>query len=333
MVVKCPNCGQQVRGEPGMSGPCPKCGTRFTFPAGDSQSGEPVKCPHCGQMQVLSLDRKCIKCRRDMPAKITTGIVRKCPYCGNLQNGGDICKKCKMPMRQPLKISPFAVGVILFFLLMIFALIYIGVRDGEVDITLILLLLFPLLLFGGLASASIFGSFERAGKFIEGDALKQNQRNNMPHEFFVSVNGLDGGIDGGSCTVYIDQEDRNIIFKMDKDFERILPFSQVLDVKIVSQTREVNKSVLGRAAVGAMVAGPVGAIVGGMSGNGSKTVKEPEVFEIEYCRRDTSLVKKIYLRSGKIAPHGFMRELRVAVGLDSKKIKNNGYTNGRSDYL
>ena len=32
MVVKCPNCGQQVRGEPGMSGPCPKCGTRFTFP-------------------------------------------------------------------------------------------------------------------------------------------------------------------------------------------------------------------------------------------------------------------------------------------------------------
>lgn len=32
MVVKCPSCGQQVRGEPGQSGPCPKCGQRFRFP-------------------------------------------------------------------------------------------------------------------------------------------------------------------------------------------------------------------------------------------------------------------------------------------------------------
>lgn len=43
MVVKCPNCGQQVRGEPGMSGPCPKCGTRFTFPKSvPNQSEEDV---------------------------------------------------------------------------------------------------------------------------------------------------------------------------------------------------------------------------------------------------------------------------------------------------
>lgn len=37
MVVKCPSCGQQVRGEPGQSGPCPKCGQRFTFPVEKTQ--------------------------------------------------------------------------------------------------------------------------------------------------------------------------------------------------------------------------------------------------------------------------------------------------------
>ena len=42
MVVKCPNCGQQLRGEPGAQGKCPKCQTQLVFPQGDSQYGEPV---------------------------------------------------------------------------------------------------------------------------------------------------------------------------------------------------------------------------------------------------------------------------------------------------
>lgn len=292
-----------------------------------------VTCPYCGQIQVLNQDKTCVKCKRSLFDVKEERIVRKCPYCGNLQDGGETCEKCKKSMRQPLKISIGAVCVILVLLLMIAVTIYISIRDGEIDTTIVFLLPLPTLLFGGMACVSIYGSFKRAGKFIEGAALKQNQRNNMPHEFFVSVNGLDGGVDGGSCTVYIDKEGQNIVFSMDKDFERILPFSQVLDVKIVSKTREVSKSVVGRAAVGAIVAGPVGAIVGGMSGNGSKIVKEPEIFEIDYRRKDSSTVQTILLRSGKIAPHGFKQELRIAVGLDPEKQNPKEYTNGKSDYL
>lgn len=33
MVVKCPNCGQLVRGEPGSIGPCPKCNSWIRFPS------------------------------------------------------------------------------------------------------------------------------------------------------------------------------------------------------------------------------------------------------------------------------------------------------------
>lgn len=51
MVVSCPKCGQEVRGQPGMIGPCPRCKTRFTFPDGDPMLGELVTCIHCGQKQ------------------------------------------------------------------------------------------------------------------------------------------------------------------------------------------------------------------------------------------------------------------------------------------
>lgn len=61
MIVKCPKCGQQLRGEPGTQGKCPKCQTQFIFPQGDRRYGEPIKCPHCGQMQVYK-DGQCINC-------------------------------------------------------------------------------------------------------------------------------------------------------------------------------------------------------------------------------------------------------------------------------
>lgn len=45
---------------------------------------------------------------------------------------------------------------------------------------------------------------------------------------------------------------------------------QNIDVSIEKQTTQKNKSVIGRAAVGSLVGGPVGAVVGGISGTGKK---------------------------------------------------------------
>lgn len=297
-----------------------------------------VTCPHCGQMQALASDGKCIKCKKEVSGSgqgflLKSGPLRKCPYCGNIQNGGDVCEKCKKSMRQPLKISIFSVGVLIFFLFLLALAFYIFIKEGTIDTSLLILVSFPTLLFGGMACVSIYGSFERVGKFIEGDALKDVQRQSMPHEFFTFSYGIDGIKNGSACTVYADTNSKNIIFKDTENRERMLPFSQVLDIRIVGNEREVNKSVIGRAAVGSAVAGPVGAIVGGISGQGVKTVKDPEVFEIDYRRRDGANIQTISLRIGKVAPHGFKDALRIAVGLDLSASEKKEYTKGKSDYL
>ena len=69
MVVKCPSCGQQVRGEPGQSGPCPKCGVRLKFPEGDNNIGEQVTCPQCGQKQPYNNGR-CINCGKPLNGQV-----------------------------------------------------------------------------------------------------------------------------------------------------------------------------------------------------------------------------------------------------------------------
>ena len=69
MIVKCPKCGQQLRGEPGTQGKCPKCQTQLMFPRGDRRFGEPIKCPHCGQMQVYK-NGDCISCGKRLDGEL-----------------------------------------------------------------------------------------------------------------------------------------------------------------------------------------------------------------------------------------------------------------------
>lgn len=65
MIVSCPKCGQHLKGDPGSIGACPKCQTRLQFPEGDSKIGEPITCPHCGQVQRYK-DGKCISCGKSL---------------------------------------------------------------------------------------------------------------------------------------------------------------------------------------------------------------------------------------------------------------------------
>lgn len=233
-----------------------------------------VTCPYCGQIQVLNQGKTCVKCKRSLFDVKEECIVRKCPYCGNLQDGGETCEKCKKSMRQPLKISIGAVGVILFFLLMSIAIIYISIRDGEIAITPIVLLFFPLLLFGGLASISIYGSFKRAGKFIEGELIEEHRRGPMVQFIFPKVQNLPGFSMNDACMVLVDTENKQVIFCQPgkPESEKYLSFQQVIDAKVETTSHNVKKSPVGRSIVGAAIAGPVGAVVGSVSGVGEKTV-------------------------------------------------------------
>ena len=235
-------------------------------------------------------------------------------------------------MRQPLK-PPF-VGIVFAILTILFLslLIRIYIRDGELGAELMFLSPILIIVCGTVSVVSIYGTFARAGKFIEGSSLVRNTREQMLHCRFLDTHGLDGIKDGSFCTVYADEENKRIIFDAEKNGERFLPFEQVVDIRAYIPTKEVQKSVIGRAAVGAVVAGPVGAVVGGMSGQGTKTVKGDIIFEIDYRRKDSSEICTISLRKG-VSPIEFKDKLRIAIGFDKPKSQREGYTKGNSDYL
>lgn len=65
MTLKCPNCGQLLKSEPGKRGMCPYCKTEVVFPDGDPMLGELITCPHCGQNQRYR-DGLCISCGKKM---------------------------------------------------------------------------------------------------------------------------------------------------------------------------------------------------------------------------------------------------------------------------
>lgn len=129
----------------------------------------------------------------------------------------------------------------------------------------------------------------------------------------------DGGIrcypDGMFVTAYA-MSDR-IIIKGNKKMPQIkIPYEQIHSCCVTTDREEKQKSVLGRAAVGALVFGPAGAIVGSVSGLGSKT-KERKTFHLFYednYGRYTNLSAEIYGDTGALSPYTkFEKELKKHV--------------------
>lgn len=106
---------------------------------------------------------------------------------------------------------------------------------------------------------SIFGSKDKSG----------NLSCNFSH-----IDGVDGI--GKGTAINVTQEDTenrlSIVMRLSKVPPKYLPYHQIDSVGVVSEKEvlEQGKSVVGRAAVGALVFGPLGAIIGGISGTGSK---------------------------------------------------------------
>lgn len=95
-------------------------------------------------------------------------------------------------------------------------------------------------------------------------------------------------------SIDIDKKSGEVIFKgfMNKKLPVIhLPLEKLTDVRLETEKEiiEKSKSVVGRAALGTIVAGPLGAVIGGMSGIGSKKKdKEKVILTVDYT--DGSLI-------------------------------------------
>lgn len=73
-----------------------------------------------------------------------------------------------------------------------------------------------------------------------------------------------------------------------------IPLSRILEIGIVSEIYEKRKSSIGRAIVGGVVLGPLGAIIGSVSGVGTKDAKR-KTFTIIYLASDDT-IKTILLK-------------------------------------
>ena len=110
-----------------------------------------------------------------------------------------------------------------------------------------------------------------------------------------------------------------------------IKFEQLIDCFVTSEemVTEKNKSVVGRAIVGGILTGGIGAIVGGMSGIGSKKkVKTTYYFVINYRSQDSNEIKAVSFGIKWIA---IMAEFRNT--LKSRINQNIGSNNLVETYL
>ena len=110
------------------------------------------------------------------------------------------------------------------------------------------------------------------------------------NNIFDHKHGLEGLIENDEIslsasfdTLYIDNIKvkafgKNIVLKR---FE--IPFGRIDFFDYVTEEEVKNKSVLARGAVGAIILGPVGAVIGGMSGIGTKKKKGNTFLTINYA--------------------------------------------------
>ena len=93
---------------------------------------------------------------------------------------------------------------------------------------------------------------------------------------FSFIDGIDGLKNGTPVAVGILNDLLTVRKRLEKETFYFLELNKLKKAEILTDTQilEQQKSVIGRAAVGGLILGPLGAIVGGMSGIGNKSKKE-----------------------------------------------------------
>lgn len=98
-----------------------------------------------------------------------------------------------------------------------------------------------------------------------------------------------------------------------------LKFEQITGVNVVSEKEilEKNKSTIGRSAIGGVLLGPLGAIVGGMSGIGTKQDSNTHYYMVVNYR---SIEKEIKVLSFKLTGFSnwksFINELKARININ-----------------
>lgn len=282
-----------------------------------------VKCPYCGQEQSVSnLQPRCIKCGKQIVQYDEKGgeptlvedadqEVYRCPHCKHMQYGQrETCDVCGKSMRRK---NYFGVAscVALYLLVMSVLLTFIA-SSGYV-----LILIAAIIFFCARAHDSA-----KKGTFIVGREARAESRYNVAQANFSMVEGVADVPVITHGTVYIEKKHSRFVLDFpSKKIERYVRFSQVVDCIYTREGHEVHKSPVGRAVVGAVVAGPVGAVVGAVSGVGTKNKATEYVKILYHPLSNLQDTREIVLVDCKVDA-AFIDALDVVMGRKQNTLKS-----------
>ncbi|WP_143314488.1 hypothetical protein [Clostridium sp. HBUAS56017] len=134
------------------------------------------------------------------------------------------------------------------------------------------------------------------------------------------------GFGWATLNLCLDDENKYMTIKSNKE-NVYLKYDQIIDINTIDEekTTEKDKSVVGRALVGGVVLGPIGAAVGGMSGIGSKkSTKTSCYMVINYKSKNAEISQlKFALKGGPWAD--FIWSVRHRIKGKEKLETTRGY--------
>lgn len=134
------------------------------------------------------------------------------------------------------------------------------------------------------------------------------------------IDGIESYSKGIAVELSMDDKDKCLTIKSrafkDKPVIK-LKYEQIVAVNVVTEKEiiESDKSVVGRAVVGGVLLGPLGAIVGGMSGIGNKTKSNTHYFMVINYKSNAEETKVLSFEIVGASLHwaDFIKELRSKI--------------------
>lgn len=143
---------------------------------------------------------------------------------------------------------------------------------------------------------------------------KENERNVN----FMTGNKIGAIAEGIAINATLKNDCIFIVSRLNKNISVTLKYEKITDCQYISEKdiREKSKSVLGRAVVGSLFLGPVGAIVGGISGVGHKKItKNKNYIVINYESNNEIGVLFLEVVGASLKWDKFYDELREKAGI------------------
>jgi len=191
------------------------------------------------------------------------------------------------------------------------------------------LILFGTPIIGGIIAISVLLFFIfRSNKGEEKTPeIKSEIEKRMPVHNYEEIKYMDGisAYDEGLKVVLSLLDDKMEIKPKKKEFPVAnIQYTQIKKINIVKETeiKEFDKSVTGRAVVGGLLLGGLGAVIGGMSGLGKKTFSVNRTFlVINYISSSTNELQAISFEetSSTVFLEGFLRDLNKFCGIEKTK--------------